>query len=209
MKRRCYDKNHESYHNYGGRGIEICDSWLNSFENFLEDMGQRPEGFSLDRVDNDKSYSKDNCRWATRKEQASNTRRNIRITFQGKTQILSEWCVELNLDYNLVKERLSRGWLPKDAFKVPLLRIGKSKYFPEERSVYGRRKREVVKMISTYGGISSYDYERSALFNTQTVLTRILSKMEKEGVLYKITCGNPKSHGGSGLRKWIYYYYLK
>ena len=78
MKERCSYKKHISYKNYGGRGITVCDRWLESFENFLNDMGERPEGLSIDRIDNEKGYSKDNCRWATQKEQTNNTRRNLK-----------------------------------------------------------------------------------------------------------------------------------
>lgn len=74
MKQRCYNKNNKRYESYGGRGIKICDRWLGiyGFSNFIEDMGERPEGHSLDRIDNNKGYSPDNCRWATKHQQAAN-----------------------------------------------------------------------------------------------------------------------------------------
>lgn len=75
MKERCLNSNHVQYHCYGGRGIKICDRWLLSFENFLEDMGERPLDRSLDRINNDGDYMKDNCRWATDVEQANNRRK--------------------------------------------------------------------------------------------------------------------------------------
>lgn len=75
MKKRCYNKNDTVYHRYGGRGIKVCDRWVgwNGFWNFVEDMGERPEGCTLDRVDNDKDYCKENCRWANQKEQTHNS----------------------------------------------------------------------------------------------------------------------------------------
>lgn len=78
MKTRCYNKNNKSYKNYGARGIKVCDGWLNSFENFYIDMGPKPKGYSLDRINNDGDYEPSNCRWATALQQANNRRPKVK-----------------------------------------------------------------------------------------------------------------------------------
>lgn len=109
MKTRCYNVNHSAYHNYGGRGIEICEKWLN-FEGFLEDMGLRPSlSHTLERRDNNKNYNKENCYWATKEEQ-NNNRRNVKlIEFRGEKLTLMQWCRKLNLPPDRIRGRLRRN----------------------------------------------------------------------------------------------------
>lgn len=109
MKERCHNPNNKHYNDYGGRGIKVCDRWL-KFENFLADMGDRPNGLSLDRIDNDMGYSKDNCRWATMMEQGGNKRNNVLLSYNDKTQTVSEWSRELGLAISTIMKRIELGW---------------------------------------------------------------------------------------------------
>ena len=121
IKRRCLDKNNPAYRNYGGRGIKICDRWLESFENFIEDMGRKPTPkHSIDRIDNNGNYELSNCRWATSKEQNNNKRNNIFITINNYRLLLSEACILHNKPLNLVKNRIRRGWNIIDALEKPI-----------------------------------------------------------------------------------------
>ena len=90
MRQRCLNKKNKAYKNYGGRGIKVCKEW-ESFEIFYKDMGERPEGMTLDRINNDGNYEKSNCRWATDAEQTNNTRANILLTFEGMTKNVAQW----------------------------------------------------------------------------------------------------------------------
>lgn len=121
IKNRCCNPSNSSYPQYGGRGIEMCTEWKNSFEAFLADMGERPSSkHSIDRIDNSKGYSKDNCRWATRTEQNNNKRDNRIIFYKGREQTLAQWCRELGLNYKKVYERITGyHWAIEKAFEEP------------------------------------------------------------------------------------------
>jgi len=120
IKQRCHNIHSESYSKYGGRGIKVCDRWLESFENFYEDMGAKPEGKSVDRIDNNKGYCKENCRWATPKEQSRNTRRNVVIEHKGVSKTLAEWAEDSHVHYGTFVSRIRRGWDIEEACKPVL-----------------------------------------------------------------------------------------
>ena len=110
MRQRCLNPRNHKYPIYGGRGITICDRW-EKFRNFLQDMSPRPSlRYSLDRIDNSKGYSPENCRWATARQQGLNTRQNVRLTFNGETLTIIEWSRKLNLATSVINYRLKRNW---------------------------------------------------------------------------------------------------
>ncbi len=116
MKYRCLRPTHKFYRLYGGRGIKICDRWINSFQNFLEDMGHKPTPkHSLDRIDNDKGYFPENCRWATKREQVRNRSDNVWVSLEGKTLMLIDWAKLTGVNFNTIKTRLRRGWSEEKA----------------------------------------------------------------------------------------------
>jgi hypothetical protein len=119
MVKRCADPEDRDWPRYGGRGIRVCARWASAFENFLADMGVRPEGMTLERRDNDKDYDPDNCFWASRKRQANNRSSNIRATINGETLTVAQWAARLRLRPGLVYKRLQRGWPIEEALTPP------------------------------------------------------------------------------------------
>ncbi len=120
MRGRCKYKSSKLYHRYGGRGITVCERWDSSFANFLEDMGRCPEGLTLDRLDNDLGYYKDNCAWRTDIEQANNRGDNHHITIDGVTKTLMQWSREVGTCVGTIVDRIRRGkWDEAEAVMTP------------------------------------------------------------------------------------------
>lgn len=120
MRKRCLNTKCYQYESYGGRGINICERWLTSYTNFLEDMGRCPSPtHSIERIDNNKGYGPENCKWATPKEQCRNRRRTRYLTFNGVTQCIKDWAISLNVSPVLIRERLEYGWSVEDALTKP------------------------------------------------------------------------------------------
>lgn len=122
MKSRCYDANDSSFSDYGGRGITVCGRWLHSFENFMADMGMRPNSkHSIDRYPNNNgNYERGNCRWATAKEQSLNKRSAILMTFKGRTQNASLWAEEIGLKRSVIYDRKRQGWSDEKTLTTPI-----------------------------------------------------------------------------------------
>ena len=119
MKQRCLNPKYTGYKNYGGRGIKVCDRWL-KFENFYKDIGKRPNNRTIDRIDNNKGYYKENCRWANKTTQVNNRRDNRLIKYKGETKTLPEWARFYEINLNTLKWRIYSGWEVEKAFTKPI-----------------------------------------------------------------------------------------
>lgn len=121
IRERCCNPNDAAFSRYGGRGINICDRWLESYEAFYQDMGDKPSSdHSVDRIDNSKGYSPENCRWATRHEQANNKRNNKMLTAGGRQMTMAQWAREMRLKVGTIQSRLKCGWSEEDAVMRPV-----------------------------------------------------------------------------------------
>lgn len=117
MVARCTNPKHQTYHLYGGAGVTVCERWL-TFANFLEDMGEKPPGTSLDRIQGSRIYDKPFCRWATPKEQGRNKSNNRLLTFQGETLTMAEWAERLEWSPATISHRVNAGWSDEDALTI-------------------------------------------------------------------------------------------
>lgn len=121
MKQRCYNENTNGYEHYGGKGIYVCEEWLDSkaFFDWAYENGYH-EGLSIDRIDPNGPYCPENCRWATSVEQNNHTSRNHMLTFDGKTMSMADWSRETGISYNAIKSRINKhGWSVERALTTP------------------------------------------------------------------------------------------
>lgn len=172
MQQRCYSKNRKSYKYYGGRGIKVCKGWLDSFQNFLNDMGICQPNLTLDRIKTNLHYScgkceeclgngwKFNCRWDTRKVQSRNRRNNILIKYKKETRCLSEWAEILNMNYDMLLQRFHLGWSNEDILSLSKIETKgenchyaklKEKDVLEIRKMYKKGKFGYVRISRIYG----------------------------------------------------------
>lgn len=118
MIQRCVNPRNRYYPMYGGRGIVVCERWRN-YLHFIADMGPRPHGHSIERIDNDGGYCPENCRWATRFEQQRNRRNNVLVTFDGETMCSVDWDIRRGFPKGIVRGRILLGWTPERAITTP------------------------------------------------------------------------------------------
>lgn len=123
MRARCQNPKSTAYFKYGARGITVCDEWqdFTNFAKWAKENGY-DENLSIDRIDNNGSYTPENCRWTTPRVQGNNTRRNVFLVYNGEKKTMTEWCRFLNVPVSRVKERLKKGWSVKDALEIPPLK---------------------------------------------------------------------------------------
>jgi hypothetical protein len=118
MKRRCKCKTLKHYRLYGGRGIKICKRW-EKFENFLKDMGERPEGKTIDRIDVNGNYEKNNCRWSTAKQQNLNKQKTIKIMYKNNLFTINELSLQINIPESIIRDRLRLKWSVEKIINTP------------------------------------------------------------------------------------------
>ena len=165
MKQRCH---HQRTEYYSLRGITVCNRWLDKekgFQNFLEDMGERPNlEYSIDRKDSGKNYTPDNCRWATNKEQMRNRRNNKFATFKEETKLVVEWAELYNIKADTLEHRLKDGWSIEKALTTPV-----------EKFIDWAKEKDTV--IELYQNKKYSTYKIADLYNTfDTNIGRILKK---------------------------------
>lgn len=135
MRKRCQNPTAPHYDRYGGRGITVCERWQ-TFENFFADMGERPEGLTIERIDNNGNYELGNCKWATHQEQCNNRESNVLITAHGKTLNVAQWAVIIGKHVSTVHRRLRQGLTGEQAVATGYIKT--ERYYDERRRRYGQ-----------------------------------------------------------------------
>lgn len=184
IKQRCYNKKNKKYYRYGGRGIRVCDRWMQSYEDFYEDMGPRPSDLhSIDRIDNDGDYEPNNCRWAAKLEQMENCSNTRRIEVDGELLPLRKAAEKLQMELNVLRERIKRNKKDRD-LTVPLLQ----------------------KKLYTYDGLtlSVHAWSKRKGMPYFTLWNRLRKGMSIDEALNKVSRNEPRTYNGAtrSLTDW-------
>lgn len=159
MLGRCRNPNNTKYPQYGGRGISVCERW-HTFVSFAEDMGPKPDGMSLDRIDVNGNYEPGNCRWATDQEQQRNKNNNRLLTLDGQTKCVTEWAELCGLKESTIRERLRKGWDAKDVLKPVLYRNGRKPKLTPEQAAEIRSSPEPETVLADRFGVNRAEIGR-------------------------------------------------
>ena len=197
MKKRCFNRNCKGFARYGGRGIKVCERWLgpHGFVNFLSDMRARPSAeHSIERIDNSGDYTPENCRWATRKEQARNRRDNLLVTHQGETKTVAEWSEITGIPVKRLYSRLRRGALVEKVFssEVPSAK---------ESSLKGSAVRTASARTLTINGVTKTLREWSKTSGTK--LTTIERRLQRGWPLAEAVFAAITKYRRGGVSQWI------
>lgn len=150
MKARCHRESDPSYEWWGGRGIQVCDRWLHSFENFIADMGPKPSPeLTIERRDNEQGYTPENCYWGTRLEQGRNKRNNVRVTIGDETLCISEWAERSGIQASTLQRRYHAGW-PTEKFLLPS-RFGQKIMYQYKKKQTNKKKEKANVSSLQYG----------------------------------------------------------
>lgn len=157
IKARCYNPKTDSYPNYGGRGITVCDEWIHNFIAFRDwamangyDENAEFGECTIERKDGNGNYEPSNCKWATQKEQSNNIRNNRRITYNGETLTIAEWAERLGVNYHTLYTRLDRGWSLDEVFTLPFDKENCCKLREPEGMYHKRKKVYCTETDKTY-----------------------------------------------------------
>jgi hypothetical protein len=127
MMTRCYNERQRTYQQYGGRGITVCDRWRAGFEFFYADMGDRPDGMTLDRLDVNAGYSPSNCRWATDDEQVNNKQDSVILEWQGERLNVAQWSAKTGISRGAIETRIKLGWDIEKTLTIPAV-LGRNQF---------------------------------------------------------------------------------
>lgn len=136
LRYRCYNPKSSNYYLYGGKGISVCEEWDNSFISFYEWSKNKgyQEHLTIDRIDSNKDYCPENCRWATYKQQLNNTSRNHYLTYEGETLTIAQWAKKINIHRSTLRQRIKRGWSVEKSVTEPAMKIDNFGNFMKERN---------------------------------------------------------------------------